>query len=58
MKVRIAKEAITSNHQINAFHCQQRWVGHKEDMSKSMKKAMYVLWYTKKHLSAWCEVEK
>ena len=26
---RYAKEPITCNHQINAFHCQQRWMGHK-----------------------------
>jgi len=24
-----AKEAMTCNHQINAFHCQQRWMEHK-----------------------------
>jgi len=24
-----AKEAIMCNHQINAFHCQQRWMDHK-----------------------------
>ena len=26
---RYAKEAITCNHQINAFHCQQRWMEYK-----------------------------
>ena len=26
---RYAKEAITCNHQINAFYCQQRWMEHK-----------------------------
>jgi len=26
---RYAKEAIICNHQINAFHCQQRWIEHK-----------------------------
>jgi len=26
---RYAKEAIMCNHQINAFHCQQRWIKHK-----------------------------
>ena len=44
------KEAIIYNHQINAFHCQQRWMEH---TGKSLKNALHVLWYAKRHLSGW-----
>jgi len=42
------KEAIMCNCQIDTFHCQQKdeWDA-KEDTSRSMKNALYVLWYAK-----------
>ena len=48
-----AKEAIMCNHQINAFHCQQRctvskdeWNA-KKDTGKSLNNALHVLRYAK-----------
>ena len=29
----------------------------KEDTGKSMKNALYVLWYAKRHLSGWTDIE-
>jgi len=48
-QLRYAKEAITCNHQINAFHCQQN--NPKEDNGKPLKNALDVLQYAKRHLS-------
>jgi len=45
------KEAITWNHQINAFHCQQRWM---EDTDKNTLHAQRC---AKRHLSGWSDVE-
>jgi len=45
------KEAIMCNHQIDTFHCQQRWMDTKEDTGKSMKNVLYVLRYAKRHIA-------
>ena len=41
-------------HQIEACHFQQRLM---EDKDKSMKNALYVLWYAKRRLSRWSNIE-
>jgi len=43
---------------ISTFHCQQRWMEHKEDTGKSLKNALHTLWYAKRHLSGWSDVEQ
>jgi len=62
MKIRTislyTKEAITCNHSINAFHCQQRWMEHKGDTGKSLKNALHVRRYVKRHLSSWSDIEQ
>jgi len=48
---RYAKEAITCNHQINAFIVSKDKWNTKEDTGKSLKNALDILQYAKRHLS-------
>ena len=52
---RYAKEAITCNHQINVS--KDEW-STKEDTGKSLKNALDILQYAKRHLSDWSHVEQ
>jgi len=51
-----AKEAIMCNHQINTFHCQQRWMEHKEGHWYIPEEC--IGYTTVRHLSGWSTVEK
>ena len=52
------KEAITQHHQINTFCYQQRWMEHKGGhYSRSMKDSLYILWYAKRHLLGYSDIE-
>jgi len=42
---------------IDTFSGEQRWIGHKEGRGKSMKNAVHVQQYGKRHLSGWSDVE-
>ena len=53
----LQREAITYYHQINTLCCQQDEWDTKEDTGKSMKNALYVLWYAKRHPSGQSNVE-
>jgi len=51
-------EAIMCLPQNQHFHGEQRWMVHKGDTCKSMKNALYVQRYGKRHLSCWSDVEQ
>ena len=52
------KEAIMCNHQIKTFHCRKDKWDTKEDTSKPIRNAVHVLWYAKRHLSSWNDIEQ
>jgi len=53
-----AKEAIMCYHQINTLLLNKDEWNTKEDADKSLKNTLYVLWYAKKHLSGWSDIEQ
>ena len=55
---RYVKEAITCNHQINVFTVSKDEWNTKKDTGKSIKNAVHVLWYAKRHLLGWSNVEQ
>jgi len=44
------EETITCNHRTNAFTVSKDEWNTKEGTGKSMKNALYILWYAKRHL--------
>jgi len=54
-----AKEAIMCNHQINAFTVSKdEWEHKGGHWYKPIKNALHKLWYAKRHLSGWSDVEQ
>jgi len=50
---RYAKKATTCDHQIKTFTISKDEWDTKEDTGKSMKNALHILWYAKRH--SWAE---
>jgi len=55
---RYAKEVITCNHQINAIHCQQRWMEHKGGLWQVPEECIGRTAVCQRHLSGWNEIEQ